>query len=45
VSWLVLAKHRKVTAASVKAYRNLFPDGDAREPQPLNGRVVQFRPQ
>jgi carbonic anhydrase len=45
VSWLVLAKRRLVTATSVKAYRKLFPDGDAREPQPLNGRVVQFRPQ
>jgi carbonic anhydrase len=45
VSWLVLAKRRLVTAANVKAYRNLFPDGDAREPQPLNGRVVQYRPQ
>jgi carbonic anhydrase len=45
VSWLVLAKRRLVTAESVKAYRMLFPEGDAREPQPLNGRVVQYRPQ
>jgi len=45
VSWLVLAKRRLVTAASVRAYRKLFPDGDAREPQPLNDRVVQYRPQ
>jgi carbonic anhydrase len=45
VSWLVLARHRNVAAASTRGYRRLFPDGDAREPQPLNGRVVQFRPQ
>jgi carbonic anhydrase len=45
VSWLVLARHLKVGAASVAGYRKLFPEGDAREPQPLNGRVVQFRPQ
>jgi carbonic anhydrase len=45
VSWLVLAKRRLVTAASVKGYRALFPEGDAREPQPLNDRVVQYRPQ
>ena len=45
VSWLVLGKRRLVAAASVKGYRQLFPEGDAREPQPLNGRVVQYRPQ
>jgi carbonic anhydrase len=45
VSWLVLEQHRKVAAASVHRYRRLFPEGDARETQPLNGRVVQYRPQ
>ena len=45
VSWLVLARHAKVAATSAKAYRRLFPEGNAREPQPLNGRVVHFRPQ
>jgi len=45
VSWLVLAHHQKVAAASINAERKLFPEGDARETQPLNGRVVQFRPQ
>jgi carbonic anhydrase len=45
VSWLVLARHGKVAATNAKAYRHLFPEGDAREPQPLNGRVVQYRPQ
>ena len=45
VSWLVLARQQKVAAASITAYRKLFPAGDAREVQPLNGRVVQYRPQ
>jgi carbonic anhydrase len=45
VSWLVLARHGMVAEDSAKAYRRLFPDGNAREPQPLNGRVVQYRPQ
>jgi carbonic anhydrase len=45
VSWLVLARQQKVAASSINGYRKLFPDGDAREIQPLNGRVVQFRPQ
>jgi len=45
VSWLVLAHQQKVAAASINGYRKLFPDGDARETQPLDGRVVQFRPQ
>jgi carbonic anhydrase len=45
VSWLVLARHQKIEAASINGYRRLFPDGDAREVQPLNGRVVQYRPQ
>lgn len=45
VSWLVLAQHRNVATASTRGYRKLFPEGDAREPQPLNGRVVRYRPQ
>src|SRR5918998_861725 len=45
VSWLVLARHGEVAATNAKAYRHLFPEGDAREPQPLNGRVVQYPPQ
>jgi carbonic anhydrase len=45
VSWLVLAQHQKVAAASVIGYRKLFPDGDARAVQPLNGRVVHYRQQ
>jgi carbonic anhydrase len=45
VSWLVLARQQKVAAASLNGYRKLFPEGDARETQPLNGRVVQYRAQ
>jgi carbonic anhydrase len=45
VSWLVLARQQKVATASLDGYRKLFPEGDARETQPLNGRVVQYRPQ
>jgi carbonic anhydrase len=45
VSWVVLAHHQMVAKASIDAERKLFPEGDARDPQPLNGRVVEFRPQ
>jgi carbonic anhydrase len=45
VSWVVLACHQAVAGASIDAERKLFPEGDARDPQPLNGRVVEFRPQ
>jgi carbonic anhydrase len=45
VSWLVLARRQPVTAATVAGYRALFPDGDAREVQPLNDRVVRYREQ
>jgi carbonic anhydrase len=45
VSWLVLQHPFAVAQATIDRYHGLFPDGDAREPQPLNGRVVQYRPQ
>lgn len=45
ISWLVLKKPMKVEHASIDAYRDLFPDGNARELQPLNGRVVKYRKQ
>jgi carbonic anhydrase len=45
VSWLVLVHQRAVAAATVAGYRALFPDGDAREVQPLNDRVVRYREQ
>lgn len=45
VSWLVLRHHRTLATATVDGLRALFPDGDARDLQPLNGRVVQLREQ
>lgn len=45
VSWLVLARHRALATATVRNLRALFPEGDARDLQPLAGRIVQLRPQ
>jgi carbonic anhydrase len=45
VSWLVLRRPRAVAGAGIVGYRRLFPDGNAREVQPLNGRTVVFRRQ
>lgn len=45
VSWLVLRRPRRLATATVDAFRGVFPDGDARDLQPLNGRVVQLRRQ
>jgi carbonic anhydrase len=45
VSWLVLQKPLAVAAAGVAGLRRLFPDGDARGTQPLNGRVIHYRRQ
>ena len=45
VSWLVLQHPVAVAAGGITGYRQLFPDGDAREVQPLNGRRVSYRRQ
>ena len=45
VSWLVLARPQRVAAATLENHRRLFPDGNAREVQELNDRVVQYREQ
>lgn len=45
VSWLVLRRHRSIATATVEGFRSLFPDGDARDLQPLAGRVVALREQ
>jgi carbonic anhydrase len=45
ISWLVLRRPVEVEHATVDRYRDLFPDGNARELQPLNGRVVRYREQ
>lgn len=45
VSWLVLRRHRAVTDSSVEGLRKLLPEGNARELQPLNDRIVRYRKQ
>lgn len=45
VSWLVLRRHRRLADHTVEGFRALFPDGDARDLQPLDGRVVRLRVQ
>ncbi len=45
VSWLVLRRPRRLATSTVDGFRGVFPDGDARDLQPLNGRVVQLRRQ
>lgn len=45
VSWLVLKKPVRVARATTRGYAELFPEGNARETQPLNGRTVFYREQ
>jgi carbonic anhydrase len=45
VAWNVLARRGRVASATLDGFRSLFPDGDARDTQPLNGRTVALRPQ
>ncbi|GAA0940647.1 carbonic anhydrase family protein [Virgisporangium aurantiacum] len=45
VSWLVLRQPLAVAATGIAGLRRLFPDGDARATQPLNGRVIRYRRQ
>jgi carbonic anhydrase len=45
VSWVVLAAPIRLNKSGVERYRMLFPNGNSREVQPLNGRVVRYRPQ
>lgn len=45
VSWLVLARHRKIATTTIDRLQALFPNGDARDLQPLNGRTVDLRRQ
>ncbi len=40
VKWVDLAQPLQMSAAEINAYSSLFPDGDAREIQALNGRIV-----
>jgi carbonic anhydrase len=40
VQWLDLAQPMYISQADINAYSSLFPNGDAREIQALNGRIV-----
>ncbi len=40
VKWVDLAQPLQMSAAEINAYSSLFPDGDARAIQALNGRIV-----
>jgi carbonic anhydrase len=40
VSWINLAEPLYMSAGQVQAFQKLFPDGDARDIQPLNGRII-----
>jgi carbonic anhydrase len=40
VSWIVLKQPIEMTAEQIDAFRDLFEEGNAREPQPLHGRRI-----
>ena len=40
VSWVVLKQPIEMSAGQIDAFRELFEEGNAREPQPLNRRRV-----
>ncbi|MGH8763385.1 MAG: carbonic anhydrase family protein [Nitrosospira sp.] len=40
VKWVDLAEPLEMSAAQINAYSSLFPDGDAREVQDINGRPI-----
>jgi carbonic anhydrase len=41
VQWVVLTEPLEMSSAQIDAFRDLFPnDGNSRETQPLNGRIV-----
>ena len=40
VSWVVLAEPIEMSQQQIEAFRQLFPGGNSREVQPLNGRTV-----
>jgi carbonic anhydrase len=43
VSWLVLKQHVRMSSTTVERYGEFFPDGNARELQPINGRYREQR--
>jgi carbonic anhydrase len=43
VSWLVVDRPKQILGTSVTSVQRVFPGGNVRDLQPLNGRVVAFR--
>jgi carbonic anhydrase len=41
VRWVVFAEALRLSRRQIEAFRELFEDGNSREPQPLNGRKVR----
>jgi len=41
VNWVVLAEPIEMSQEQIDAFKQLFPEGNSREVQPLNGRVVR----
>jgi carbonic anhydrase len=41
VNWVILAEALELSAGQVQAFRNIFPAGNERELQALNGRFIQ----
>ena len=41
VSWVVLAEPVEMSQRQIDAFRQLFPEGNSREVQPLNGRTIK----
>ena len=40
VLWVVFAEAISISRRQIRAFQELFPDGNSREAQPLNGREV-----
>ena len=40
VKWVVLAEPIEMSAEQINAFKELFPEGNSREVQPLNGRTI-----
>jgi len=40
VSWVVLSEPLEMSPSQITAFKNLFPDGDSRDVQALDGRTI-----
>lgn len=41
VNWIVLAEPIEMSQSQIDAFKQLFPEGNSREVQPLNGRTIR----